>query len=218
MSEPSNWPAKWTLNCINNTNRTTAADQMEIEFLTFPRKLERKLVLTFGGNQLPFKCSNTMRRQRSKRFGQSQAANTFHPPPSHGPENEKKNQVGIGVFRGAATRRIAGKSEWKIIWLQNLQPQENQNKKQNTKKPHVPASTVKEKKNFDQDREAEKKLRKRVACIEVAISHWRFAMLWACHHASCPCPTIYLGPLGCGCNNLLAVKSKRAEKRKTPVG
>lgn len=40
-------------------------------------KLERKLGLTFGGNQLPFKCSNTMRRQRSKRFGQSQAANTF---------------------------------------------------------------------------------------------------------------------------------------------
>lgn len=181
MSDPSNWPAKWTLNCINNTNRTTAADQMEIDFLTFPRKLERKLVLTFGGNQLPFKCSNTMRRQRSKRFGQSQAANTFHPPPSHGPENEKKNQVGIGVFRGAATRRIAGKSEWKIIWLQNLQPQENQNKKQNTKKPHVPASTVKEKKKLWPRPRSRKK------ASETCGLHWgRHQSLKVCDAVSLP--------------------------------
>jgi len=109
---------------------------MEIEFLTFPRKLERKLVLTFGGNQLPFKCSNTMRRQRSKRFGQSQAANTFHPPP-HGPENEKKNQVGIGVFlRGCCGKRIAGKANEKLFDCKIY----NRNKKK--EKPHVPASTI----------------------------------------------------------------------------
>lgn len=182
---------------------------MEIEFLAFPRKLERKLGLTFGGNQLPFKCSNTMRRQRSKRFGQSQAANTFLPPPHEKPKMKRKIRSALVFSAGLRWGGPLEKANEKLFDCK-IYNRKNTKKK---KKPHVAASTGKKKKNFDQDREAEKKPRKRVACIEVAISHWRFVMLCGCHNHSPSLPPCL--PPRMWMQQIVGSEKERGERRNT---
>jgi len=134
-----------------------------------------------------------------------------HFPPASSRTRKWKEKSGRHWCFSAGLLREADrwKSEWKIIWLQNLQPQEKK------EKPHVPASTIVrwKKKTLTKTEKPKKSL----GNVWLALrSPSVIEGLRGCELApplfTRPWP-IYLGPLGCGCNKLLAVKNERVEKR-----